>query len=313
MDKRHEQILNDFGQELKTTLNIPCLLPGLVKRKLLTDAEIAQLRHPNKPDLEKNDEFMNILKTKGSKAFGKFLEALKEEDQHLGHEDLYEKLSNADKAYQLKIRNAMSSNSSQSSVEAVADSANPLQSTRSDTVILQQDSRRSSPIFSRKNSASSIGTSVGGTVDGGIMSVASETRIMAALDRLDSSFSSLRVHVDQSIKNLESKIDTLKTSVNKMELEVQFLKSRPGSSSTIESNLLGSCSSAYDADFSSGESDSSLHPRHKARRAGSAVQKTKTDLRSDLRYVNNPSKAVVSRLSSVSDSTFEYQKMKVTR
>ena len=38
-----------------------------------------------------------MVKTKGSRAFTKFLEALQEENQLLGHEDMHEKLSNADK------------------------------------------------------------------------------------------------------------------------------------------------------------------------------------------------------------------------
>ena len=40
---------------------------------------------------------MNILKTKGSKAFGLFLETLNGEKEHLGHTDLCEILSQADK------------------------------------------------------------------------------------------------------------------------------------------------------------------------------------------------------------------------
>ena len=53
MEKRHEHILNKFGQKLKTTLNLSYLLDGLAKRKLLTDKEEAQLRLPSKSSLEK--------------------------------------------------------------------------------------------------------------------------------------------------------------------------------------------------------------------------------------------------------------------
>ena len=176
MEKWHEHILNELGQELKSTLDLSYLLPGLVKRKLLTDGDVAKLRHPSKSSLEKNEEFLNILKTKGSKAFPKFLEALQEEDQHLGHEDLFEKLSNADK----KMINTMSSNSLQSSVEMIPDS------------VQDPNSSTHSRPRSRPNSASSVATQ---------LSAASETRIMAAME-------SLKNHVDQSIKSLENRIST---------------------------------------------------------------------------------------------------------
>ena len=108
-------MLTDLAQELKATINLEYLLTGVVKRKLLTDGEVAKLRHPNKSSLEKNDQFLNILKTKGSKAFAKFMEALNEEKEHLGHEDLYERLLSADEKTATP-HNAMSRNSSQSSV-----------------------------------------------------------------------------------------------------------------------------------------------------------------------------------------------------
>ena len=245
MERRHEHILNEFGQDLKTTLNLSYLLDGLVKRKLLTDKEGAQLRLPSKSSLEKNDEFLNILKTKGSRAFAKFLEALQEEDQHLGHEDLYDKLSNADK------KSTMSSNSSQSSIEVVQDRDS----------VQDQQTGSSSPTHSRPrsrtNSLSSIGTQ---------LSVASETRIMAAMESLknhvdQSLMESLKNHVDQSMKTLESKITT---QIDILKREVQYLKSRPGSSrESSASSLESMASSGYSADFSelSGGSDTSLHQR----------------------------------------------------
>ena len=230
MEKRHEHILNELGKELKSTLDLSYLLPGLVKRKLLTDGDVAKLSHPSKSSLEKNEEFLNILKTKGSKAFPKFLEALQEEDQHLGHEDLFEKLSNADK----KMINTLSSNSSQSSVEMIPES------------VQDPNSPTHSRPRSRPNSASSVATQ---------LSTASETRIMAAME-------SLKSHVEQSIKSLENRISN---QIDILKREVQYLKSRPasarGSSSTLESSS-GLSASAYEGDFSSGESDTSLSLHH---------------------------------------------------
>lgn len=273
MEKRHEHILNEFGQELKSTLNLSYLTPGLVKRKLLTDGEVANLRHPNKSTLEKNDEFLNILKTKGSKAFTKFLEALQEEDQHLGHEDLYEKLLSADK----KMNNTMSSNSSQSSVEIIPD-----------TLQDPANSPTHSRPRSRPTSASSIGTQ---------LSVASETRLMAAME-------SLKNHVDQSIKSLESRISN---QIDILKREVQYLKSRPGSSrgssSTLESSS-GYSASAYEGDSSSGGSDTNLlqHRHH---------QVTIPHWQMGLHTNHRRRLFKANQLSSISGSSLEIEKINV--
>ena len=265
-----------YGQELKTTLNISYLLDGLVKRKLLTDKEEAQLKLPSKSSLERNEEFLNILKTKGSRAFAKFLETLQEEDQHLGHEDLYEKLSNADKK-------PMSSNSSQSSFEMVPDR---------DSVQDHQQAGSYSPTHSRprsrSNSASSIGTQ---------LSAVSEARIMAATrDAMES----LKNHVDQSMKNLESRITT---QIDILKREVQYLKSRPGSSRGSSSTLESSSGySAYEGDFeSSGGSDTSLYQR----RVGPhwPMQKRRPGLKTNTRHVFER--------SSISGSSSEIQKINV--
>lgn len=97
MEYQHEQILSKFEQQLKATLNLSYLLPSLVNRELITPEEEASLKLPSKSYLEKNSEFLSIIKAKGPRAFDKFLEALADEDQHLGHRDLYSKLSNADR------------------------------------------------------------------------------------------------------------------------------------------------------------------------------------------------------------------------
>ena len=97
MEKRHVQTLFEFEQELKTNLNISCLLSKLVNQALLTDEEEATLMLPDQSDLEKNSKFLSILITKGYREFIKFLQALNEEHQPLGHKDLYWKLLTADK------------------------------------------------------------------------------------------------------------------------------------------------------------------------------------------------------------------------
>ena len=92
IEKRHVQMLFELEQELKTNFNISCLLSKLVNQGLLTDEEEATLMLPGQSNLEKNNKFLSILITKGYREFSKFLQALNEEHQHLGHKDLYWKL-----------------------------------------------------------------------------------------------------------------------------------------------------------------------------------------------------------------------------
>ena len=142
------------------------------------------------------------------------MEALQEEDQHLGHEDLYAKLSSADHdsetmTWQMNMVPhimSMCTDSSQSAVEEIADSnsvQSNLQIPSSEPVSLQNS------VPSRYSGAESGGSIVTP------ISVASENRIIAYLD------ASLKLHLDQSMRGLEkkisSKIDTLKMVVKKID------------------------------------------------------------------------------------------------
>ena len=95
MEKFHDKILKDYLEAISSTLNLSCLLPKLLNKQLLTDIEYERLGSSNSTEREKNVQFLQILRTKGSTAFQKFLEALREEDEHLGHVDLHKKLSKA--------------------------------------------------------------------------------------------------------------------------------------------------------------------------------------------------------------------------
>ena len=81
------KILEEFAQDLRSSLNLTCLLPHLMKRRLLTASEEQKLKNQVKTDLDINSEFLDCLKTKGSRAFALFLAALREEKEHLGHVD----------------------------------------------------------------------------------------------------------------------------------------------------------------------------------------------------------------------------------
>lgn len=93
MEKRELKILDDFSSDLKSSLNLTCLLPHLMKRKLLTTSEEQKLKSQTKTDHENNSEFLDYLKTKGSRAFVLFLASLRVETEHLGHVDLYDRMS----------------------------------------------------------------------------------------------------------------------------------------------------------------------------------------------------------------------------
>ena len=105
MDQGHSKLLDKFSCELKTTLNLRCLFPCLRDKQLLTSEEQQQLRkllesaqeddQPEDQEQNATVRFLKILKTKGSKVFQLFLETLKDEKEHLGHNDLYETLSQA--------------------------------------------------------------------------------------------------------------------------------------------------------------------------------------------------------------------------
>ena len=92
IERRHLEVLNTCDHDLMTTLSLPFLLPHLKECKLLAEKEVASLSKPGLNPPEVNRHFLDILKSKGSRAFSLFLNALKKEDEHIGHQDLYELL-----------------------------------------------------------------------------------------------------------------------------------------------------------------------------------------------------------------------------
>ena len=93
MEGKQKVILDEFATDLKSSLNLTYLLPHLMKRKLLTTKEEHRLKNEAKTDHDNNCEFIDYLKTKGSRAFDLFLAALRDETEHLGHVDLYKRMS----------------------------------------------------------------------------------------------------------------------------------------------------------------------------------------------------------------------------
>ena len=92
--------LDHISVELKTSLNLPNLRPFLRAKHLLTESELEQVDiSPANPRDKAIDKFVSILKTKGPNHAEVFLEVLKEsleqEDSHLGHVYLSERLEAA--------------------------------------------------------------------------------------------------------------------------------------------------------------------------------------------------------------------------
>ena len=97
MDEKHIKILNWFEKELLLSLNIQSLLAPLRNKKLITSWEEKKLEKLVDVDLTSRTNtakatFLQILKSKGPNAFGKFLNVLRDENEHSGHQSLHGKL-----------------------------------------------------------------------------------------------------------------------------------------------------------------------------------------------------------------------------
>ena len=82
-----------------SSLNVSCLVEPLQQCGLVTKKEAEKLKNLAKDDFDSDFEtnkakecFFRIMKTKGPKGYPKFLTALKNEKEHLGHKSLYDLL-----------------------------------------------------------------------------------------------------------------------------------------------------------------------------------------------------------------------------
>lgn len=203
MEKQHEKMLAYFEKDLEKTLKLFYLLPKLVDRKLVTAEEEALLNDPDKSDSKKNIEFLSILKTKGSRAFGRFLEALNEEKEHCGHEDMYDKLLNASS----KVDHLSTYGSDQSSRHSFGFEDDTI-SSRSPT------SETMSHVTSgASRSNSSLETMVNDNSD---------------------FFVEFKSSVENSLKSIQAQLTDLQTTVKRLENDVHHLQNRSDYSSTLE-------------------------------------------------------------------------------
>ena len=85
-------LLRKFRPQLLQFLNIQALLPYLASSNLITPNEESQLSSPSKTDMDKKTLLLQIIPSKGPKAFELLLSALEDETSHEGHKYLAEML-----------------------------------------------------------------------------------------------------------------------------------------------------------------------------------------------------------------------------
>ena len=80
--------LKNHHDRLINCLNVNALLPHLDRKRLLTPSENEILYSMRTTPIEQASYLLRILPGKGENGFKLFLECLRDEKDHLGHEDL---------------------------------------------------------------------------------------------------------------------------------------------------------------------------------------------------------------------------------
>ena len=93
MERGDLYLLENFENDLLETLAVDTLLPHLRKNKLLTPNEMDSLTKSGISRREAARELLRILKTKGSGSFSLFIDALRMEKEHMGHQSLYKAIT----------------------------------------------------------------------------------------------------------------------------------------------------------------------------------------------------------------------------
>ena len=92
--KYHDQwspLLEKHSHDIIKDLNMEMLVPHLMQKKLLTMNEYHELI--TCPSWKRSEHFiLKVLPTKGEEGFKQFMECLKDEDEHLGHQHLFQLL-----------------------------------------------------------------------------------------------------------------------------------------------------------------------------------------------------------------------------
>ena len=98
LDDGLRDALQRLESDIAITLQLHYLLPILRRKRLVTQSEFQQFSSDEKEsDLKKNRKLIRIITGKGEDAFDLFIEALQEEEEHLGHGSLAKRLVNEKK------------------------------------------------------------------------------------------------------------------------------------------------------------------------------------------------------------------------
>ena len=93
LDVALRDILQNLQSDITLTVQLSHLLPFLRQKRLVTETEFQQLSSDGREaDSEKNGKLIRIIIGKGESAFDLFVEALQEEQEHLGHNSLAKRL-----------------------------------------------------------------------------------------------------------------------------------------------------------------------------------------------------------------------------
>ena len=208
MEKRQVKILEDFASDLKLFLNMTYLLPHLMKRKLLTTAEEHKLKNQAKTDHDNNSEFLDYLKTKGSRAFALFLAALRDETEHLGHVDLCERMSQH--AEQAGIRITLEALPTESMERSLSAEVGNQLIPSSCSLIPHHSHSMSEPATRRESLDSSVGSPPG--------------RSLSAAKMIDESFTEKLSKLEKAQNHIGQQLDRIEQAVNKNCIELKRLR-----------------------------------------------------------------------------------------
>ena len=90
----HEEwpsLLAPHSREIIDSLNMEMLVPHLIQKGLLTRSEYCEL--DSSPSWKRSEHYvLKILPTKGEQGLRRFVECLKDESEHSGHQDLFKSL-----------------------------------------------------------------------------------------------------------------------------------------------------------------------------------------------------------------------------
>jgi len=103
-DESYQRLLRNNERKITDLTNLPCLLPILYTKGLLTEIERRTLQQMPEYEINKSAQLVQILLSKGGSAFPLFIEALQKESEHMGHKNLAVTLLEDSKSSTTKTR-----------------------------------------------------------------------------------------------------------------------------------------------------------------------------------------------------------------